>query len=153
MPSFTRSSRLLECCILRANTETSAESPNTHSTSHCQELELLEEAGDQWLEVINKCLREGAFPRICREATIAWISKPGNEGLRPICLLPITEKVLDEVLTSRLTHHLMKRGRISDRQFDFRRSRGTINAIEYPRGIRRYIWVPGKPVQSHIQLP
>lgn len=90
---------------------------------------LLEEAGEELLQVLNGCLEEGVFPRVWKEAAIAWIPKPGSGGLRPICLLPTIGKVLDKVLAARLAHHLESTGRLSDRQFGFRRGRGTTEAL------------------------
>lgn len=90
---------------------------------------LLDEAGGKLNEVFNACLQEGVFPKIWKRAIIAWIPKPGGSGLRPICLLPTIGKVLDKILASRLAHHLEKTGRLSERQFGFRRGRGTTEAL------------------------
>jgi hypothetical protein len=82
------------------------------------------------LEVFNRCLKEGRFPRVWKQAEIAWIPKPGGSGLRPVCLLPTIGKVYDKILATRLTYHLEVKGRLSDRQFGFRKGRGTIAAID-----------------------
>jgi hypothetical protein len=76
------------------------------------------------------CLKEGRFPRVWKRAEIAWIPKPGGSGLRPVCLLPTIEKVYDKILATKLTYHLEVKGRLSDKQFAFRKGRGTIEAID-----------------------
>jgi hypothetical protein len=91
---------------------------------------LFEAVGGDMLEVFNRCLKEGRFPRVWKQAEIAWIPKPGGSGLRPVCLLPTIGKVYDKILATRLTYHLEVKGRLSDRQFGFRKGRGTIEAID-----------------------
>jgi hypothetical protein len=39
-------------------------------------------------------------------------------------------KVYDKILATRLTYHLEVKGRLSDKQFGFRKGRGTIEAID-----------------------
>jgi hypothetical protein len=53
-----------------------------------------------------------------------------TEKLRPVCLLPTIGKVYDKILATRLTYHQEVKGRLSDRQFGFRKGRGTIEAID-----------------------
>jgi hypothetical protein len=42
----------------------------------------------------------------------------------------IIGKVYDKILATRLTYHLEVKGRLSDKQFGFRKGRGTIEAID-----------------------
>lgn len=86
-------------------------------------------AGRWVVDVFNRCLEEGVFPRVWKVAGIAWIPKPSGDGLRPICLLPTIGKLLDRVLASRLAHHLEVSGFLHPNQFGFRRGRGTTEAI------------------------
>jgi hypothetical protein len=81
------------------------------------------------LEVFNRCLKEGRFPRVWKKAAIAWIPKP-------VCLLPTIGKVYDKILATRLSYHLEVRGLLSDNnQFGFRKGRGTTGAIDRAVGI------------------
>lgn len=99
---------------------------------------LLQEAGGKFVSILNVCLQEGVFPRVWKQASIAWIPKPGGSGLRPICLLPTIGKVLDKILAARLAHHLERTGRMNAAQFGFRRGRGTTEAIRrVVQGMRR----------------
>jgi hypothetical protein len=74
---------------------------------------LFEAIGRDMLEVFNRCLKEGRFARVWKQAEIGWI-----------------EKVYDKILATRLTYHLEVKGRLSDKQFGFRKGRGTIEAID-----------------------
>jgi hypothetical protein len=44
---------------------------------------LFEAIGGDMLEVFNRCLKEGRFSRVSKQAKIAWIPKPGGSELRP----------------------------------------------------------------------
>jgi hypothetical protein len=81
------------------------------------------------LEVFNRCLKKGRFPRVWKQAAIAWIRKP-------VCLLPTIGKVYDKILATRLSYHLEVRGLLSDNnQFGVRKGRGTTGAIDRAVGI------------------
>lgn len=91
---------------------------------------LFQAAGAQLQKIFNSCLQEGIFPQVWKRAKIAWLPKPHGGGLRPICLLPTIGKVFDKVLATRLSFYLEKNGLLSDRQFGFRRGRGTTEALK-----------------------
>lgn len=44
--------------------------------------------------------------RICKKATIVWISNPESDEMRHICLVLTKGKALNKVLVSRLVHYL-----------------------------------------------
>lgn len=90
---------------------------------------LLAGAGTELRRVLSKCLNEGKFPRVWKRAQIAWLPKPNGQELRPICLLPTIGKLLDKILAERLGHFLESNGGLSDRQYGFRKRRGTVDAI------------------------
>jgi hypothetical protein len=56
--------------------------------------------------IYNQCLKRGSFPRRWKTAKIIPISKPGKEKYRPISLLNIGEKVLENFLINRINHHV-----------------------------------------------
>lgn len=53
----------------------------------------------------------------------------GNNGLRPICLLPYIGKVFKNILMPRVINYLEMVGEISKRQFGFCRRRKTISQL------------------------
>jgi len=62
--------------------------------------------------IYNRCLREGIFPRRWQKAMIIPIIKPGKEEsdevskFRPISLLDVGGKVLENILVNRINHHV-----------------------------------------------
>jgi hypothetical protein len=99
---------------------------------------LFEARGETLAEVLNRCLKEGRFPKEWKQAEVAWIPKPGRTGVRPVCLLPTIGKVYDKILATRLAYYLEAKGLLSDRQFGFRKGRGTTEAIgKAAAGIKR----------------
>ncbi|GIY24046.1 RNA-directed DNA polymerase from mobile element jockey [Caerostris darwini] len=49
---------------------------------------------------------------------------------RPICVLPCWGKILDKVITNRLSYHLEENNLISENQFGFRKNKSTILALK-----------------------
>lgn len=81
---------------------------------------LLEEAAEEWLEVLNKCLKEKIF----------WKS-----GIKPIWISNVltptkNRRVLDKILASGLIHYLEVSWRINNRLLGFHIRRGTIQVIK-----------------------
>lgn len=88
-----------------------------------------------FLEVYNDCLREGVFPGRWKQQRLVLLpkgKKPPNEpsSYRPICLLDTAGKVLERILCNRLEDYTEGPCGLSDKQFGFRKSRSTIDAIE-----------------------
>ena len=70
------------------------------------------------------------LPRQWRCAEVLAVPKPGGDpslpkGYRPISLLSCISKVLERIVTDRLTFSLETRFQLSDQQFGFRRTRST----------------------------
>ena len=70
------------------------------------------------------------LPRQWRCAEVLAVPKPGGDpslpkGYRPISLLSCISKVLERIVTDRLTFSLETRLQLSDQQFGFRRTRST----------------------------
>lgn len=86
------------------------------------------------LGTLNKCLEEGRFPRVWKEARLVLLRK-GTKLLeqptlyRPICLLSTVGKLYERVLKTRVEAHLEAKGGLSDRHYGFRRGRSTVDAF------------------------
>lgn len=83
-----------------------------------------------WTKFYNTFLNMGYFPKPWKTAKIIWLPKPGNNGVRPISLLPIMGKILDKLLAKRTQFHLEKWGFLSQNQYGFREGKSTVQAIQ-----------------------
>lgn len=85
-------------------------------------------------EILNLCFRWGQFPECWKEARVVLIPKSGKDqsnpaGYRPICLLAVWGKILDKLMTKRLTFFLESNDLLDERQFGFREGKGTSLAL------------------------
>ena len=83
--------------------------------------------------IFNASLACGHFPSIFKSATTVLIPKPNLSihevtSYRPISLLELPGKLLERVLNTRLTTHLENNNLHNNRQYGFRRQRGTDTA-------------------------
>ena len=87
------------------------------------------------LEPFNSCLREGRFFIDWKKQRLILLRK-GNKPLedassyRPICLLDTMGKLLEEMILQRLQGHMVSENGLSENQFDFRKGRSTVDAIQ-----------------------
>ena len=92
-------------------------------------------APDTLLAIYNACLKRRYFPKIWKRAIIRVIPKPGRanytdpKSYRPIGLLPIFGKVLEKMITNRLTWQMGKDKTLSSRQYGFVPQRSTEDAL------------------------
>lgn len=74
-------------------------------------------------KLINTSIAEAVVPNKIKESIIRPIFKSGDrkdyDNYRPISLLPVVEKVLEEIITRRLTNFLKKFSVINKQQFGF----------------------------------
>ena len=80
--------------------------------------------------IFSASLRLHFLPHQWRCANVSAIPKPGGDlslpkGFRPISLLSCISKVLERIVTDRLTFSLEARFQLSTQQFGFRRTRST----------------------------
>lgn len=86
------------------------------------------------LDVFNRCLTLGEFPARWKRQRLVLLLK-GNKPLdepssfRPLCLLDTAGKLLERLLLARLETALEETEGLSDRQYGFRKGRGTVDAI------------------------
>lgn len=88
------------------------------------------------LGLYNKVWKEGKLPINWKEEVIIPIRKPGKDAAdpsnyRPIALTSHIGKVMERMITERLTHYVESRGIISMYQSGFRRGRSTMDPIVY----------------------
>lgn len=84
--------------------------------------------------IYSLSIRTGTFPTRLKEASVVPIFKDGDmtdpNNYRPISLLNVLSKILEQCINSRLTKFLETTGFYSDRQFGFRKGRGTHDALK-----------------------
>ena len=87
------------------------------------------------LKVFNSCLREQRFFVDWQKQRLVLLRK-GNKPLenassyRPICLLDIMGKLLEEMILQRLQGDMVHENGLSENQFGFRKGRSTVDAIQ-----------------------
>ncbi|GBN78314.1 putative RNA-directed DNA polymerase from transposon X-element [Araneus ventricosus] len=84
--------------------------------------------------LFNKCLHLSCFPDSLKIGNIISFQKRGKDqrlasSYRPISLLPTIGKVLEELMTQRLTYHLESTNSLNDRQHGFREGKSVDTAI------------------------
>ncbi|GIY81628.1 putative 115 kDa protein in type-1 retrotransposable element R1DM [Caerostris darwini] len=85
--------------------------------------------------LLNHLLKNGIFPPCWKIARIVLIDKENKElnhpsHFRPICILPCRGKILDKVISGRLSFHLESEGILRSNQYGFRKNKSTILAIK-----------------------
>ena len=85
------------------------------------------------VKLFNICLSKGVFPECFKLAKVTPLFKGGDKhnlnSYRPISLLPCIGKVLEKLISTRLTDFLDKHKLMSDCQFGFRKKFNTDLAI------------------------
>jgi retron-type reverse transcriptase len=82
----------------------------------------------------NGCLRDGVFPKRWKSAKLIPIIKPWEEysydvsKYRPISLLIVGGKVLEEVMISRINHHVYTNDYMNKNQYGFTPQLSTTDA-------------------------
>ena len=83
--------------------------------------------------IINTSLTSGVYPTRWKTAKVIPILKKGDRSAmsnyRPIALLPVASKILEEVVRSQVSDHFEKNGLLPECQHGFRPSRSTTSAL------------------------
>ena len=94
---------------------------------------VCDEIAEPLTHIYNLSIRTGTFPNRLKEASVIPIFKDGDmtdpNNYRPISLLNVLSKILEQSVNTRLTKFLETTGFYSDRQFGFRRGRGAHDAL------------------------
>jgi hypothetical protein len=86
------------------------------------------------MEVYNKCLKEGCFPKQWKKSSIVPIIKQGKEDIRdalkywPISLRNVAGKVLDKLMIDKILHQVHSNAGLKSNQYSFIHQRGTVEA-------------------------
>lgn len=83
-------------------------------------------------DVFNDCVQFGSFPECLKTARVLPIHKGGSKtdvnNYRPISVLSVLSKILEQLLVSRLTKFFKKKDVIYSRQYGFRSGSSTLSA-------------------------
>ncbi|XP_070530033.1 uncharacterized protein [Cardiocondyla obscurior] len=105
--------------------------------------------GDKLKHLLDRCLKEQAFPQQWKCARLVLLKKKGKEdnapsSFRPICLLDEAGKLLERVIANRLVQHLKEVGpNLSASQYGFREGLSTVDAILRLRSLSEEITSQG----------
>ena len=88
------------------------------------------------VSLYNEIFNSSNIPQSWKTATCIPINKPNKpknrvEGYRPISLISCTSKVLEKIITKRLTWFLQRNKLISHQQVAFKPGKGTLDALVY----------------------
>ena len=79
-------------------------------------------------KIINASMSEASVPHVWKTSVIRPIFKNGKKNdygnYRPISILPIVEKVMEEIVTTRLNNFITKYKLINKMQFGFQKGKG-----------------------------
>ena len=86
------------------------------------------------IQLFLASLRLGYFPSFWKAAIVVAVPKPEGDplspkGYRPISLLSCLSKLLERIITDRLTHYLESHALLAPTQFGFRQGRSTEDAL------------------------
>ncbi|GIX76027.1 putative 115 kDa protein in type-1 retrotransposable element R1DM [Caerostris darwini] len=85
--------------------------------------------------LLNGLLAVGVFPKEWKRANIIFIPKENKDQsvpahYRPICLLSSWGKILDKLISNKITYYLEAGNFLNPRQYGFRKRKSTIAAIQ-----------------------
>ena len=92
------------------------------------------ELSDILAELFNMCLRESCFPDCWKVSSVVPVFKnvrkrSAAKNYRPVSLLSVVSKVIENLVNNRIVDHLEKCGPFSDFQYGFRSSRSTADLL------------------------
>ena len=86
------------------------------------------------VELFNKCMKKSCFPDCWEVSLVVPVFKNVGEwftvkSYHPVSLLSVVSKVFEKLVFNTIVDHLVKCGRLSDLEYDFRSSQSTKNII------------------------
>jgi len=90
------------------------------------------------LQVYDRVLRTGQYPKIWKKTKLVLLEKPRKEddterAYRPICLVDAMGKMLEAIIERRLNQEMDAGTPLSEHQYGFRRGRSAIDAMQRVR--------------------
>ncbi|CAL7932939.1 unnamed protein product, partial [Xylocopa violacea] len=99
------------------------------------------QVGNEITNLMNLCLLKETFPQVWKRGVIRILIKSKNKdktnprSYRPICLLPTLSKVLEKLISHRITNLTNQHSETSNREFGFKEGKSTEDAIVEMRKI------------------
>ena len=88
---------------------------------------------DELTYIFNLCLSSNTFPRKWKIASVVPLQKDGDlsqcTNYRPISLLPIPGKILEQIIHDRLTTHCDNNDLLNENQGGFRKGHSTVATL------------------------
>ena len=85
--------------------------------------------------IFNLCISKGFWPTSLKSAEVVPMFKSGNRYLstnyRPISLISNIAKIFEKLIHHRISKFLKKCNLLSDKQYGFRKEKGTNNALSF----------------------
>ncbi|GBN17961.1 Putative protein in type-1 retrotransposable element R1DM [Araneus ventricosus] len=109
--------------------------PGPDGLTHGVIKQMINTDPEWFLQIFNNCLLKGIFPKCWKRTRVALIPKEGKDlslpsSYRPICLLPTWGKILDKIITQRLSYELERGEKLHQNQFGFRKQKSTLLALD-----------------------
>ena len=120
--------------LVRAIKKAKPSAPGGDQVSYVMLKHLGERGMEKLLELYNRVGVEGKLPSVWKEAVVIPIRKPGKDpgkpsSYRPIALTSNICKIMERLVTERLTYELEKKGLLTSGQSGFRKGRHTMDAV------------------------
>lgn len=92
------------------------------------------EKPDICLSMFNDALKQGTFPSVWKKGKLVLLEKGkkdemGKMTYRPICLLNVMGKVMEQLIKVRLENEINLKGGLAENQYGFREGKSTIDAV------------------------
>ena len=95
--------------------------------------ECAQELAGPLTKLFSACFQAGVQPSLWKEASVVPVfktSSPSNpRNYRPVSLLPILSKVMEQIVNNQIVNHLERNHLLSPAQFGFRRGLGTVDLL------------------------
>lgn len=112
----------------------SKSTPGMDGISHDMIFNLPEDRKTDLLKIINNYIRNNDVPEVIKDSLVCPILKPNKnpeeiKSFRPIMLTSCFAKLIEKMITNRLTWFLESKNLLNKYQYGFRQGKGTTDAI------------------------